>query len=372
MFHRLLITDFKRIKKLIAPLLCTTLFFSIIIILCVIFANKILYKDNSVSIVKVGLVADTESGYMQKAYSLVSEMDSYKQTCEFVEVSSRDEGLYFLKNGEINALIIIPDDLLNSIMYGGDNPIEVVYNPDGSLETYTINEVFISTSSMLATTQAATTTIYSIAKSMGLSDEALKSLSDEADQMYFNYILSRTDIFEKEELNVTGAYTGEQFFLSTGLLIMMFFCGIVFLFFVKGNNNTYILKLKSNGINRFQIMLSQFFNIIFSLYIIYLIFYFAVLFVCTLLKTEIMIFRPAALISIIPALVFIALIVLVSGYLPAGYTGSCMILFFTTLVLAYIGGGIIPERLLPEFIGGFAENTPYHYLLETLCNGLYG
>ncbi len=372
MFHRLLITDFKRIKKLIPSLLFTTLLFAAIIILCVIFANKILYKNNTMSIVKVGLVADTESGYMQKAYSLVSEMDSYRQTCEFVEVTSRDEGLSLLENGEINALIIIPDNLLNSIMYGGDNPIEVVYNPDGSLETYTINEVFISTSSMLATTQAATTTIYSLAKNMGLSDEALKSISDETDQMYFNYILSRTEIFEKEELNVTGSYTGEQFFLSTGLLIMLFFCGIVFMFFVKGNNNAYILKLKSSGINRFQILLSQFFNIIFSLYIIYLVFYFAALFVCMIFKTEIMVLRPAALTSIIPAVIFIALLVLAFGYLPAGYTGSCMILFFTTLVLAYIGGGIIPERLLPEFISSFAGNTPYHYLLETLCNGLYG
>lgn len=372
MFQKLLITDFKRIRELILPLLGTTVIFSVIIIFSVIFANKILYDENSITTVRVGLVDETSSDYMQKAYSMVSEMESYSVACEFVEVSSKEEGLELIEKGEIKALIIIPDNLLNSIMYGGDNPVEVIYNQDGSLETYTLNEIFVSTSSMLATAQAATTAVYSLARNSGLSDEELSTISNSIDRFYFSCILSRTETFLTNELQVTGVYTPRQFYLATGLLIMLFFCGIVFLSFIKGNNNAYILKLKSKGINRFQIISSQFLNISFSLYMIYIIFYFAALFVCILSGTKIMSFNFAALISIIPAVIFIALVVLISGYIPAGYAGSCMILFATTLVLSYIGGGIVPVSLLPEFIKDFAENTPYNFMLDILCNGLYG
>ena len=73
----------------------------------------------------------------------------------------------------------------------------------------------------------------------------------------------------------------------------------------------------------------------------------------------------------IPAILFIGFVILLIGYLPTGYSGACLLLFLTAFLLAYIGGGIVPVRLLPDFVQNFAEHTPYYQLLNHLCNGFY-
>ena len=73
----------------------------------------------------------------------------------------------------------------------------------------------------------------------------------------------------------------------------------------------------------------------------------------------------------IPAILFIGFVILLIGYLPTGYSGACLLLFLAAFLLAYIGGGIVPVRLLPDFIQNFAEHTPYYQLLNHLCNGFY-
>ena len=158
-------------------------------------SNQLLYTDNSIETVKVGLVADASSNYAKMAYSMVADMDSYRTTCEFVEAASESTGEQMLQSGEIKALIVIPDNIINSIMYGEDNPITVMYNEDGTLETHTLNEVFKSTSSMLATAQAATTIIYRTAYNLNLPADVLSAISSETDSMYLDYVFEPNGYF---------------------------------------------------------------------------------------------------------------------------------------------------------------------------------
>ena len=151
MFFRLFLTDLKRIKQRFLPLVLITLILAVGLSVVVLLSNRLLYNEQTIEPVNVGLVADASSPYAKMAYSMVSEMDSYRATCRFIEIASEDHGKQMLENDEIKALIIIPDNIINSIIYGEDNPITVIYNQDGTLDTYTLNEVFKSTSSMLAT-----------------------------------------------------------------------------------------------------------------------------------------------------------------------------------------------------------------------------
>jgi len=125
------------VKQLFLRLLLTTVILAAGITAIILLSNQLLYTDNSIETVKVGLVADASSNYAKMAYSMVADMDSYRTTCEFVEVASESTGEQMLQSGEIKALIVIPDNIINSIMYGEDNPITVMYNEDGTLETHT-------------------------------------------------------------------------------------------------------------------------------------------------------------------------------------------------------------------------------------------
>jgi len=271
MFFRLFLTDLKRIKQRFLPLVLITLILAVGLSVVVLLSNRLLYNEQTIEPVNVGLVADASSPYAKMAYSMVSEMDSYRATCHFIEIASEDHGRQMLANDQIKALIIIPDNIINSIIYGEDNPITVIYNQDGTLETYTLNEVFKSTSSMLATAQAATTIIYQGAYQMGLPDTALDQIATDADNLYMDYVLSRTELYIREDLQLTGAYTPYQYYIVSGLLLLLFFSGIVFLSFIKGNSDTLRLRLKLHGITGAHIIISQYLTLTITLFMIYTI-----------------------------------------------------------------------------------------------------
>lgn len=202
-------------------------------------------------------------------------MDSYRATCHFIEIASEDHGRQMLANDEIKALIIIPDNIINSIIYGEDNPITVIYNQDGTLETYTLNEVFKSTSSMLATAQAATTIIYQGAYQMGLRMLHWNKL--QRTPIISTWIMSYPEqsfilkkIYSLPEL--TPPY---QYYMVSGLLLLLFFSGIVFLSFIKGNSDTLRLRLKLHGITKAHIIISQYLTLTITLFMIYTILFFS-------------------------------------------------------------------------------------------------
>ena len=76
---------------------------------------------------------------------------------------------------------------------------------------------------MLATAQAATTIIYQGAYQMGLPDTALDQIATDADNLYMDYVLSRTELYIREDLQLTGAYTPYQYYIVSGLLLLLFF-----------------------------------------------------------------------------------------------------------------------------------------------------
>lgn len=371
MFFRLFLTDLKRIKQRFLPLVLITLILAVGLSVVVLLSNRLLYNEQTIEPVNVGLVADASSPYAKMAYSMVSEMDSYRATCHFIEIASEDHGRQMLANDQIKALIIIPDNIINSIIYGEDNPITVIYNQDGTLETYTLNEVFKSTSSMLATAQAATTIIYQGAYQMGLPDTALDQIATDADNLYMDYVLSRTELYIREDLQLTGAYTPYQYYIVSGLLLLLFFSGIVFLSFIKGNSDTLRLRLKLHGITGAHIIISQYLTLTITLFMIYTILFFSCMTGGTIGHFAPLQFHISGFFAGIPAILFIGFVILLIGYLPTGYSGACLLLFLTAFLLAYIGGGIVPVRLLPDFIQNFAEHTPYYQLLNHLCNDFY-
>ena len=81
-----------------------------------------------------------------------------------------------------------------------------------------------------------------------------------------DYVLSRTELYIKEDLQLTGAYTPYQYYMVSGLLLLLFFSGIVFLSFIKGNSDTLRLRLKLQSAYYNQSVSDTYDHIIYDLY----------------------------------------------------------------------------------------------------------
>jgi ABC-type uncharacterized transport system permease subunit len=73
----------------------------------------------------------------------------------------------------------------------------------------------------------------------------------------------------------------------------------------------------------------------------------------------------------IPVVLFIVIFIVVIGYLTKSLSSGCLMLLFLTLILAYAGGLLIPEAMLPAFIKNLCHYTPYYKLNQMICYGLY-
>lgn len=371
MFLRLIVTDLKRILHLMIPLLLTTLTLLAVFLSLAFASDKLLYRNSSMKQVNVGLVISPDSSYTKMALSMVENMESYKSTCNFISIESREDGISKLSSNSIQALVVVPDNILSSIMTGENYPIEVFYTEDGSLETYTIDAVFKATSSMLATAQGGIGTAIVIAKMLNLDEGTIDKIIDDSNQLYLEYVLSRVDRFVTKECLVTGGYSSTQYFLASGILILLALSGMVFITFIKGNSPSYYMMMKMSKIGHIQLFSSRYLAVAAGLFGIYIPLYIIIAAAGLFLREPLVAFSISGIIYAVPAILAAAVLIVLIGSIPATYAGCCIILFLVTLLLAYTGGGILPPPLLPEFLKVSSYNTMYYKLLSLLCKGLF-
>lgn len=371
MFFRLVKTDFKRIKYLLLPLILATGFLCVSLLALAAFADKIIYKEQQTSPIRVGVVMSVDSEYGQMAYRFVTDMQSFSDTCEFLELESEEVGVELLQKEEIKAVIIVPDNVVADIMDGTNTPITVIYNEDGSLETYVLNEIFVSTSSMLGTAQAAIYTALNISRNSDLPTELHAKISIDTNALFLDYTLSRMNLFEENTVNATGVYPVKEFYIASGFLLLLSLIGILFMSILKNNSNAYVRKLKLEGISSIHMTLSQILTISLTLYGLYLLLYFTFTFASYVLNAGFLTFHVMALFTGLPVCICIALLTVLVSKIPSGQVGASLILFILIFIFAYTGGCLVPETLLPEFMKSFCIYSPYHHLIQFLCKGMF-
>ncbi len=117
-------------------------------------AGKLLYGDRAVGRIKVGVVMPEDDALAGMAMRMVSSLDSVKSLCDFTYVEAA-QGRRQLKDGELLALLEIPDGLVEGIMDGSNVPVTVVLPDNAGLEAAVFKELTGAGSSLLKTAQGS-------------------------------------------------------------------------------------------------------------------------------------------------------------------------------------------------------------------------
>lgn len=372
MFKRLILTDLKRIKTLFVPMLIASFFLAAIISGLSVLSGKLLYSKDKQEPVDIGIVMSADSSMSNMAYNMVSDMKSYSSYTNIIKYQDKASGIKAVESGELKALILVPDNVLSSIMNGENEPIEVYYNQDGTLTTYLLKDIFVSTSSMLGTSQAVIYAYQRMARSMEWPDEVYSAMLQEINELTINYVLNRTDIFAEIHADATGVYTPTEHYLASGILILLSLLGIIYISFIKNNNQAYLIKLKSHGIGGVKCSVSQMIAMTSGLYVIFILLY-GILFIVSRLSDGLDIsFTPWIFLYGLLLCLTVSLFTLAIGKLPVSQAAAGLLYLCILIALAYIGGLLVPQNLLPEFAGDISGYSPYHLLHKMLCRCLYG
>ena len=194
-------------------------------------AQKFLYGEQLYRQQKVAIVVEDDSRYTPMLIKFVQQMDSVRTACKF-QIEDREDAFLQLQEGEVLAVMVVPQNVLEDIMNGTNTPVQVYMPLDATFESTVFGELLASGASLLTTAQAQTYAVYDLAISADTlaaqqsetpqAMEHLHQYEQDIDDWNLDRALKRGKLFSTETVNVTGKVDLPLFYgISAGILITM-------------------------------------------------------------------------------------------------------------------------------------------------------
>ncbi len=165
-------------------------------------AGRALYGDTVMGRVLVGVVLPKEDGVARQMISMIRSLDSVNSLCDF-QYLEREESLKRLQNGELNAVMDIPEGLIQGIMDGSNPTVRILLPQNAWLESRIFRELTEAGAKILGASQAG---IYAGNELYLQKDLEAKipELEQDLNQIFLSYSLPREDYFRHLRVSATG------------------------------------------------------------------------------------------------------------------------------------------------------------------------
>lgn len=174
---------------------------------------------------KIGIVGDTSESFFGIGIKALETFDSSRFAMEFVE-TDEDNAKASLQNGELSAYVVIPDDFIDSIIYGEIKKMKYYTTADSvGVSALFEEEVTQVISDILIQSQKG---IYGLADAMtdsGNGEDAGERMNELCVE-YIGLIINRTVIGNNEIIGVADGQSIQCYFLCSIATLFMFLFGI--------------------------------------------------------------------------------------------------------------------------------------------------
>ncbi len=364
---RLLLTNMKRLKHYILQIIISVMVLLSICSLAGYCISKKLYEEGTAAIVKVAyyLPEDEDEKFNNFGLRIIKELDGTKEVAQLIEVETLEEGYELLEKGEVLYYIIVPEMFFSGIMDSTNPELTVLFRDNTGIGSYISNELFLSYARYLGMAQSG---VYSALDTLREYDYPASDISDAQGNVNMTFLdrsLNKDSYLEKADATEAGSFTLIQRYLASALMISLFFVSFVIMPYLQGINKGIRTKLNTLSTGHFHIFVANFLSCIPALYIAFVPCYVALSIIC---KT----FNPLGLITILPAIFVISLTINIISSICQNEFTSNMTILAVTLITAYIGGGILPQAMLPNGIQEISSYIPGNYLITTIASAIFG
>lgn len=359
MNKRLSMLFFLQIKAalLLLPRLLLILIISALLGSGIYAAGTELLSPDSCIRLPAALILPENDTYAGIAFSFLEHMDSIKSTCTF-QRTTKEDGLTMLKNGEVYAVILIPDSFVENILNGRNTPATLLLPREGSLESFLFLTLADSGASTLAAAQAGIYAMDELLIDCGHTNDiaqAEKALNDR----YLSYARNRNKLFTAKKLSATGNLSVTEYFLCSGIVLFLLLSGMGSYDYFRGETAGLRLLLHRQGIHAIHLALLR----IFALTLVYTVFLFPLGSITGLMPYS----------GILP---FFLLVLATQTYLYLislfhSHTGGYMIgSTVLSILFLFLAGGFIPAVFLPEAVRELGSILPGGLFLK-LAGAIY-
>ena len=174
--------------------------------------------------VDIGVVVRGDDRITRLALVYVENMESAAKLCRFVQVSEED-GRHMLAEGELAALVVLPEELVEGIMDGRNPSVDVLFPRDARLEAMLFRELAEAGEGLLRVAQAQIYGAGDTAVQYGLTDE-LSVMEAEIDSFNLAFALDRLALYDEERVSATGRLSVAQHYAASGIVLFLLLSGM--------------------------------------------------------------------------------------------------------------------------------------------------
>lgn len=368
MYFRL---QFKSACKSLPKIIAGTFIFTALIALTAFGIIKAQSNSKAIQPMNIALVLPADGDqYTEFAFSFISEIDSIKSVCSF-EKMNKPDAFSKLNNGEVAAVILIPDNFAKHIIDGTNTPADIIFPTSGITSQSSLFKTLVNAGvEDLSAAQAGIYAADDVCKIYSITDGVAHAESV-LNKAYFSYALDRSVYFKQQTVSATGDLNIVQFYTSSGILLLLFLSGISCIDLFKKEPAALKVCMQRQGIPQWYQCLSK----ITSASILYFVLGIAALEITNFIfiDNEFAASIPTCNLrsaGILFCIIFCVFSLIYLIYQIASHqTTGVILLFILSIGMLFSSGNIIPIIFLPKAFTHIAAFMPTTYLSQ-LCEGL--
>lgn len=319
-------------------------------------AGKALYGEQVSGRITVGVVLPEGDAVAKQATSMISSLESVKSICDFSYLS-REECEKRLRNGELYAVLEVPEGFVQDIMNGTNTPVRVLLPKNAGVESRIFKELADAGAKTLGAGQAGIYAGDELLALYGLADSTAR-LEQDLNRIILAYSLPRLDYFRQVQVSATGDVDTVTFYGISLFVLLLLLCTIPVSGYLLPDSRVMRQKLALLGVGGGTVVAARILGL-------------AVLFLAVSVPAG----AAAAFLDFLEwefltaaALVLFCIAAAATAvffYQAAGsLMGGVMLLFLAATVMHFLSGGFLPLVFLPEGMRAVAPVWPSYVLME--------
>lgn len=356
--------EFKKMIKTVPTLLAGMILFLGIIAGILIFSNTIMENSRKeFQIIKVGIVGSEDEKYTKLAISMIEKMETVQYSCEF-SYCSEQEADTGLEEGKYDVAIIIPKDYVKGFMHGENKTIIARFGQGQTgVASYIMKQLAEFAKDLLIESEK---NIYSMQDYYReIEPDGERQALIDINVEYIQRILAREDVYLTEAVSRTDGLSMDKYYFCDAIVLIFLFLGLQSAKILQKNAPELDRKLAVAGVGAAKQISARMAALCGTFFSIYLIFAALLMIGLPLAeKNGILILEGTmwtntiTLLKISLILIPICALILFVYELFRESVNGILLLFVSSIALAFMAGCFYPLSFLPKQIQYMSQFTP--------------
>ena len=348
---------------------------SLLLMLCLIMggavaAGGLFFGAQMFQAIDVGVAIPEEETQTKAVARFLSAMDSVESICNF-EYLSQAEAMEKLYEGEIQAVIVLPESLYDDMYNGQKGKISVYLPKQAPFQVQVFQELLSDGVSLLQTAEAGVLAARDMAES-GYSKMKPNKAAESISYTYIECALNREKLFDKNVYSPLGQMNLYQYYFAAAVSVLLLMGGLNYSFLYQRKSRAVEQKLRLLGLGAVKVSVIKILVMANLSWILGTTAYLSGCLFSKWQKSYFIWFHKEILLWLVPASIGTAVYFhIVFSVFGRGMQGAVFLLLANALMIL-CAGVVIPSAYLPEPVGRIGQYLPLGFLHQYCIEMFFG